>query len=264
MDTARFPGGSIDRGPATARAADEAVQRIAAVDDTIRQRYAARAFSSRDVPRELAEQILEVARYAPSGANTQPWRVYVLSGLVKAEVEEALSAAHRDEPENHCSEYTYYSPNLPDAHRARREEFGRIFYGWLQIDQADAAARARQTAKNYRFFGAPVGLVFTIDRRLAVGSWLDLGMFIQNVMIAAGVRGLRTCPQETLAKYHAVLRPRLDIPDEELVVCGMSLGFPMLDQPSPPRLPKAPVAEFARFLGFEVSAACDPQPESDR
>ena len=116
-------------------------------------------------------------------------------------------------------------PQLPEPYLSRREQFGRLFYGSLGIEQSDQAGRARQTAKNYSFFGAPIGLIITIDRRLQTGSWLDLGMFLQNVMIAAGARGLQTCPQETLSKYHVVLRQFLPITDEEIVVCGISLGF---------------------------------------
>ena len=123
-------------------------------------------------------------------------------------------------------------PNISITHRRSRSRMhraaissARLFYGSLGIQQSDAAARVRQTSKNYGFFGAPVGLIIAIDRRLQVGSWLDLGMFIQNVMIAAGARGLQTCPQETFSKYHALLRTLLPIPSEEIIVCGMSIGF---------------------------------------
>lgn len=223
-----------------------------AVDGVIRRRYASRTFTPRAVPRQTLEDILEVARFAPSGANIQPWRVYVLSGPEKDRVSRALSKAHDEARDQHSSEYQYYSPKLPEPYLSRREEFGRRFYGDLGIAQSDLIGRARQTAKNYAFFGAPVGLIFTIDRRLQVGSWLDLGMFVQSVMIAAGARGLQTCPQETFAKYHAVLREFLPIRSEEMVVCGMSLGF--AEETAVRRgslMPKAPVNEFATFLGFE-------------
>ncbi|MET4608559.1 nitroreductase [Bradyrhizobium sp. JR4.1] len=120
----------------------------------------------------------------------------------------------RDE---HVSEYKYYASDLPDPYLERRQEFGRLFYGSLGIGQADAEARSRQTANNYTFFGAPVGLIVTIDRRLETGSWLDLGMFLQNVMLAAAGRGLR-CPQETFSKYRRILRPLLSIPDRAVDV----------------------------------------------
>ena len=143
-----------------------------------------------------------------------------------------------------------YAPQLPEPYLSRRGEFGRLYYSSLGIEQSDQEARARQTAKNYSFFGAPIGLIITIDRRLATGSWLDLGMFLQNVMIAAGARGLQTCPQETLSKYHLVLRQHLPITDEEIVVCGISLGY--AESPNAGGLmPKAEVSEFATFVGFD-------------
>jgi nitroreductase len=223
-----------------------------AVDAVIKKRFASRAFSPRPVSRQTVEDILEVARFAPSGANIQPWRVYVLSGAEKHRVSQALLTAHHEARDQHSSEYQYYAPQLPEPYLSRREQFGRLFYGGLGIQQSDMAGRAGQTAKNYDFFGAPVGLIIAIDRRLQVGSWLDLGMFVQNVMIAAGARGLQTCPQETFSKYHALLRDLLPIPAEEMVVCGMSIGFAEEACASAGGvMPKAPVSEFAIFLGFE-------------
>jgi nitroreductase len=129
-------------------------------------------------------------------------------------------------------------------------EWGRIYYGSLGIARSDMAARADQTAKNYTFFGAPVGLIVTIDRRLEVGSWLDLGMFIQNVMLAAAGHGLQSCPQETFAKYHRILRPLLSIPGEQIVVCGISIGSAK-DPTKGGLVPRAAVQEFASFAGFD-------------
>jgi nitroreductase len=222
------------------------------VDRIIRGRFASRAFTSRAVPQRTITDILDVARFAPSGANIQPWRVYVVGGAKKDEISRALLKAHEEARDQHASEYQYYAPQLPEPYLSRRHQFGRLFYGSLDIQQSDTAGRARQTAKNYGFFGAPVGLIVTIDRRLEQGSWLDLGMFIQNVMIAAGARGLQTCPQETFAKYHALLRRLLPIPPEEMVVCGMSIGFAEDDCVEKGSLmPKATVEEFAQFMGFE-------------
>ncbi len=222
------------------------------VDGVIKKRFASRAFSQRPVSRQTIEDILEVARFAPSGANIQPWRVYVLAGAEKERVSQALLKAHNEARDQHASEYQYYAPQLPEPYLSRREQFGRLFYGALGIQQSDLVGRAGQTAKNYGFFGAPVGLIMTIDRRLQIGSWLDLGMFVQNVMIAAGARGLQTCPQETFSKYHALLRELLPIPAEEMVVCGMSVGFAEQASTSAGSLmPKAPVSEFSKFVGFD-------------
>jgi len=204
------------------------------------------------VSKQTVEDVLEVARFAPSGANIQPWRAYVLAGAEKDNVSRALLKAHHEARDQHRSEYQYYAQQLPEPYLSRREQFGRLFYGALGIQQSDQAGRAGQTAKNYAFFGAPLGLIITIDRRLQIGSWLDLGMFVQNVMLAAGARGLQTCPQETFAKYHAVLRELLPIPDEEMVVCGISLGFAEQASANTGSLmPKAPVGEFAKFIGFD-------------
>lgn len=126
-----------------------------------------------------------------------------------------------------------------------------MFYGCLGIAQTDLDARSRQTAKNYAFFGAPVGLIITIDRRLEAGSWVDLGMFVQNVLLAAAGRGLQSCPQETFAKFHRILRPLLSIPAEQMVVCGISIGRAKVEAKER-LMPRADVDEFVTFAGFEA------------
>lgn len=221
------------------------------VDRVIKGRSAARSFTDRLVAQEVVTGILDVARYAPSGGNIQPWRVHVVAGEKKTELSAALSAAHETARADHASEYRYYSDELPAPFSDRRSEWGQLFYGSLGIDQSDMEARGRQTARNYLFFGAPVGLIVTIDRRLERGSWVDLGMFVQNVLLAAGARGLQTCPQETFAKYHAVLRRHLPIDESEIVVCGISLGY--ADEAARARaglMPKAAVESFCSFTGF--------------
>ncbi|WP_063691351.1 nitroreductase [Bradyrhizobium stylosanthis] len=220
------------------------------IDEILTSRFACRAFCDAPVARQTIEEILRVARYAPSGANIQPWHVYVLTGEIRRSVSAALLEAHETSRDAHVSEYKYYASDLPDRYLRRRQEFGRLFYGSLGIHQADAEGRSRQTAKNYSFFGAPVGLIVTIDRRLEVGSWLDLGMFVQNVMLAAAGRGLQSCPQETFAKYHRILRPLLSIPAEQIVVCGISVGKARV-QSQDRLMPRADIDEFATFLGFE-------------
>ncbi len=220
------------------------------IDEILTGRFACREFCNAPVARRTVEQILRTARFAPSGANIQPWHVYVLTGKVKGRVSAALLEAHETARDEHVSEYKYYASDLPGLYLKRRQEFGRLFYGSLGIDQTDSEGRSRQTAKNYTFFGAPVGLIVTIDRRLEVGSWLDLGMFIQNVMLAAAGRGLQSCPQETFAKYHRILRPLLSIPAEQMVVCGISVGRGRRQEQGR-LMPRADIDEFATFLGFE-------------
>ncbi|MDH2384280.1 nitroreductase [Bradyrhizobium sp. CER78] len=220
------------------------------IDEVIAGRLSCREFSGSPVSRSTVEQILRVARFAPSGANIQPWHVYVLAGTAKAEVSAALLHAFETEPSEHVSEYQYYASEFPEPYLGRRQQFGRLFYDSLGIAQSDTAARSRQTAKNFAFFGAPVGLIVTIDRRLAMGSWLDLGMFIQNVMLAAVGRGLQSCPQETFAKYHRILRSRLSIPVEQMVACGISMGHPR-ERGRARLMPRADLEAFASFKGFE-------------
>ena len=174
-----------------------------------------------------------------------------LRSPAKDRVSAALLEAHETCRNEHVSEYKYYATDLPEPYLNRRQEFGRRFYGSLGIPQTDLEARSRQTAKNYAFFGAPVGLIVTIDRRLEVGSWLDLGMFVQNVMLAAAARGLQSCPQETFAKYHRILRLLLSIPAEEMVVCGISIGRAKIEAKER-LMPRADVDEFAAFAGFEA------------
>ncbi|MCP3399886.1 nitroreductase [Bradyrhizobium sp. CCGB20] len=224
------------------------------IDEIIAGRFACRDFSDAPVGRGTVEQILRVARFAPSGANIQPWRVYVLAGAAKNKVSAALREAHETARDEHLSEYSYYASDLPAPYLQRRQEFGRLFYGSLGIAQTDIEARSGQTAKNYAFFGAPVGLIVTIDRCLQVGSWLDLGMFVQNVLLAAAGHGLQSCPQETFSKYHRILRPLLSIPAEQMVVCGISIGRARdvaKDGTKRRLMPRADVAEFASFAGFE-------------
>jgi nitroreductase len=220
------------------------------INEIIAGRFACRDFSDRLVPRQIIEEILGVARFAPSGANIQPWHVHVLAGAVKGEVSAALLEAHTTARDEHASEYKYYATDLPEPYLSRRREFGRLFYGALGIAQTDVEARSSQTARNYAFFGAPVGLIVTIDRRLEVGSWLDLGMFVQNVLLAAAGRGLQSCPQETFAKYHRILRPMLSIPTEQIVVCGISIGHAK-NKTARGSMPRAEVEALATFLGFE-------------
>lgn len=228
-----------------------ASETVAIVDQIMRGRFANRFYLDRPVDLATVKQIIDVARHAATGANVQPWRVYLVTGDAKASLAQAIGVAHETEAGAHAAEYTYLAENLPEPYASRRRQFGAVFYGSLGIDAGDRPARAVQTARNARFFDAPVGLIFTIDRRLERGSWLDLGMFIQNVMLAAGARSLDTCPQEFFARYHAVIRRHLPLAAEEMVACGMSMGFadPEWSQRRPP-MPKAAVEDIASFHGF--------------
>ena len=218
------------------------------LDDTIRTRHAVRRFTSRPVPAETIRDILDVARFAPSGSNIQPWRCHVVTGGARNALVAETLAAFRTEFREHAPEYAFDPEEMPAEHHARRAAFGAKFGGAMKVDQADMTARMAVMARNFMFFDAPVGIIFTIDRRLERASFIDYGCFLQNVMLAAKVRGLDTCPQQTWAMLHKVLRRVLPIADEELVVCGMSLGFADEDAPENSLgLDKEEVSDFATF-----------------
>lgn len=222
-----------------------------AVLDAMQGRMAVRRFLPRPVPEGIVREILRYASFAPSGANLQPWTVHVLAGDAKQSVGSALEHAFWHAQETHAEEYRYYPAEDLEPFATRKRAFGALFYEALDIARDDAAGRQRQSARNCRFFDAPVGMVFTIDRRLEQGSWLDYGMFLQNIMLAARANGLDTCPQVSIARYHRVLRAVLPIPDAEMVVCGMALGYRDPDaRELAVRQPRIEVSRFASFSGF--------------
>jgi len=224
-------------------------ERAHVVDSTIRQRRATRQFLSMPVALEVVRDIIDVARSAPSGNNIQPWRVYVVSGETQALLTQQILDAHFNRPADYDFGYKYYPDEMVDPYERRRIEYGKVFFGHHGTAPADVAARHRLTARNFTFFGAPVGLIFTIHRNLERGSWFDFGMFAQNIMLSAKARGLDTCPQVSFARYHEVARPLLKISDDEILVCGMSLGHA---DPSAGInqivLPRDPIDQFATFF----------------
>jgi nitroreductase len=226
-------------------------QDIAAVDAAITSRRSLRAFLPTPVPRELIEQILGVASRAPSGTNTQPWKVYVLTGNAKSELTRKILAAHDDPAQRalHTEEYAYYPTEWKSPFIDRRRKVGWDLYSLLGIGKADKERMHAQHGRNYDFFGAPVGLMFTIDRVMRQGSWLDYGMFLQSIMVAARARGLDTCPQAAFTQYHRIICPHVGAPEQEQLVCGMSLGYAD-PEAAENRLvtEREPLAGFARFL----------------
>lgn len=234
----------------TARLPDEAA-RVAAVDEAITGRRSIRRFLPTPVPRETIERILEVASRAPSGSNVQPWRVYVLRGDALRRLCDRLVAAHDDPAERatHEAEYTYYPRQWFSPYIERRRATGWGLYGLLGIGKRDTDRMHAQHGRNFRFFDAPVGLVFTIDRRMAQGSWLDYGMFLQNIMVAARARGLDTCPQAAFIDWHRIVLPHVGAPEHEALVCGMALGHADPDAVENTLVTaREPVAGFTRFL----------------
>jgi nitroreductase len=222
----------------------------AAVDEAMLSRRSIRAFLPTPVPRAVIEDILRVAARAPSGTNTQPWKVHVLTGAARQRLSGRIRAAHDDAAERarHSEEYAYYPTEWRSPYVDRRRKVGWDLYSLLDIGKADKQRMHEQHGRNYAFFDAPVGLIFTIDRVLRQGSWLDYGMFLQNVMVAARARGLDTCPQAAFTQFHRLIAEELQLPAQEMVVCGMSLGHadPQAVENSL-RTEREPVEGFARF-----------------
>ncbi len=222
----------------------------AAVDAAITSRHSMRAFLPTEVPRETIEEILQIAARAPSGTNTQPWQVHVLTGQAKERLSDRIIKAHADpvEAANHREEYAYYPSQWASPYIDRRRKVGWDLYGLLGLGKTDREGMHKQHARNYRFFDAPVGLMFSIDRLMQQGSWLDYGMFLQNIMVAARARGLHTCPQAAFTQFHRLIADELQFGPEQMLVCGMALGFadPLAIENSLVT-DRAPVTEFARF-----------------
>jgi nitroreductase len=228
----------------------------ASVDAAIENRFCARAFLPRPVPRETLENILRVARRAPSGTNSQPWRVYVLEGAAKDGLVAKVCEAHdalREHPEletKYREDYDYYPRHWVEPYLGRRRQNGWSLYGLLGIGKGDKDAMHAQHQRNFRFFDAPVGLMFTLDRVMGQGSLMDYGMFLQNIMVAARARGLHTCPQAAWNHFGSIILPHIGASAEEMLVCGMSLGWPDLDAPVNGYFtPREPVESFTHWVG---------------
>ena len=223
----------------------------AAVNAAITSRRSLRAFLPGPVDRTVIEDILRASARAPSGTNTQPWRVYVLTGDAKAGLSKKILAVHDDPAQRamHTEEYAYYPTEWSSPYIDRRRKVGWDLYGLLGINKTDKARMHAQHGRNYAFFGAPVGLIFTIDRVLRQGSWLDYGMFLENIMVCARGHGLDTCPQAAFLQFHRIITEHIGAGPEEQVVCGMSMGYADPDAIENTLVTeRAPVREFARFL----------------
>lgn len=199
--------------------------------EALATRRSMRGFRPDPVPRATVEAILRAASRAPSGSNIQPWRVRVTVGAEKAALSRALRAAH-DAGAKVARDYHYYPRAWREPYLARRRACGLGLYKLCGIGRGDTAAAHEQRARNFDFFGAPVGLFFSIDRDMEQGSWLDYGMFLQSIMLAARGHGLDTCAQAAFCDHHDVVRAHLGIPDDQALVCGMSLGVADAGEPA--------------------------------
>jgi nitroreductase len=214
-----------------------------------RTRRSIRAYKPDAVPREVLREIVELGRHAPSGSNIQPWRVHVLTGSALARLGGAMQRAFLDDEPGHHRDYEYYTDPIVEPYLARRRQCGWGLYGTLGIGRGDHDKSRAYRATNYNFFGAPAGLVFTIDRKLEKGSWLDYGMFLQTLMLAARARGLHTCPEASIASYPDIVRRELSLSADWVVICGMAMGYAdpqaVVNTFQPPRIA---VDEYAVFM----------------
>jgi nitroreductase len=224
----------------------------AAVDEAINTRQSVRAFLPTAVERATVEDLLRLAARSASGSNIQPWRVRVIAGEIRDRMVKAIfDAVERDGFEPYQREWNYYPVNWREPFLGRRRKIGWDMYSLLGVAKGDFEGTQRARMRNYEFFGAPVGMIFTLDEDLEIGSWLDLGIYLGTLMVAARGHGLHTCPQAAFADFHKVIRPILDIPEKEIIVCGMALGHIDTDAPVNKLVTaRAPLADFASFEGF--------------
>jgi nitroreductase len=225
------------------------------VDAAITSRMSARAFTGQPVSRQTLTELLEVASRAPSGTNTQPWKVYVLQGESRNSLCQDVCTAHdaiRANPElaaQYREEYDYYPEKWVSPYIDRRRENGWSLYGLLGIGKADKDKMHLQHQRNYQFFDAPVGLMFTMDKVMGRGSLVDYGMFLQNIMVAARGHGLHTCPQAAWNGFGKIILPHIGAGPDEMLVCGMALGYAdETDVVNTFKTPRVPVNEFTRWL----------------
>jgi len=227
----------------------ESVGAAALLDTVIGSRKSIRAFRPDPVPKRHLVEILDAARAAPSNFNSQPWRVYVLTAEAKRALGDTLLQAHVAQT---VPPFSPFPQNNPPECAARVDDFGRRLYASVGVDRADGVGRARVSGRNFVFFDAPVGMIFTIHAALTKHSWLDFGLFLQTLMLAAQVRGLSTCPQVSFVRFQSIIAEQLKLGSDELVTCGMSCGYAD-EEAAVNRLnmPREPLHGFTRWLGFD-------------
>lgn len=218
------------------------------VIEAIMRRKSVRAFLGRPVGEQELRAILEVARWAPSGGNCQPWHVYALSGESMKRFRKQIEALMTTEPFGEPTEFPVYPPGIKEPYRTRRYECGEMLYESIGISREDKPGRLAQFARNFEFFGAPAAFFFALDRQMGPGQWAHLGMFMQTIALVAEGRGLATCMQESWMARHSLVRGFFGVPDHLQLYCGMSVGYE--DEAAPInswRTERAGVDEFATF-----------------
>jgi nitroreductase len=220
------------------------------IDEVLAKRRSARAFKPDPLDRALVEEILRVAALAPSNTNVQPWKVHVAAGEVRDRLEREVLAHRETNPSDASAEFPRANKRK-EPYLSRMRTLGKAMYGLLEIPKGDQAAGWRQWGRNYAFFDAPVGLIFTIDKDLDQMNWVDLGLFAMAIMLAAKARGVDTCALGAWNNYWTVTRRVLDVPEDQYIVFGMAMGYAD-DTQAVNRLvaEREPVEAFATFHGF--------------
>ena len=217
--------------------------------EALSTRRAVRAFTQQQVERATVERILKLAANAPNGSNIQPWHVYVLHGEKRDKLCADIMAADAADAPGHEEEYQYYPTEWFEPYVGRRRQLGKALYALVGVAKGDTAAMKAQQARNYVFFDAPVGLFFTLHKNQKYGAWIDIGTFLQSVMIATRGEGLHSCPQQSFSKYHKIVRQHVPIPDDHILVCGMAMGYADPDAVVNQLVPeRVPLEDYATFL----------------
>jgi nitroreductase len=222
------------------------------VSEAIATRKTIRAFKPDQVSRKTIEEIVQLAARAPSGGNLQPWKVHALIGPARDELVRRVAEIRKTHPMGTTPEYHIYPPDLTEPYKTRRHRIGEAMYATIAIPREDKMARLKFFSANWEFFGAPVGLIFTIDRQMQQGQWADLGMFMENIMLLAREHGLHTCPQEAWALFHPQIREYLSVPENEMIFCGMALGY--ADEAAPVNTLNSERAPLAEYLTIRETA----------
>lgn len=221
------------------------------VREAVATRFSCRAFLPTPVPEQTVRDIVERAARAPSAGNVQPWRIYAIAGERVEALKRELAPRMHELPKGEGGDYRIFPDPLEEPFRTRRFAVGEMLYRSIDVPREDKPARYRQYARNFQFFGAPVGLFFALDRSFGVAQWADIGGLLQTVMVLARGYGLHTCPQQAWVSWHRTVRRFLNLPPNLMVYSGMAMGF--ADERAPInawRSPRAPLDEFATFEGF--------------
>ena len=220
------------------------------VKEAFVSRRSVRRFLPDSISKEKIENILEGAAFAPSGHNIQPWHVYVVQGKKKLSMTNSIIEAIKDGSAKEMkNEFDYYPTEWFEPFVSRRRAVGFELYNLLGIGRDDFEARDKQMQENFHFFGAPVGMFITMDRRLATGTFMDVGMFIQSILVGARGEGLHSCGQVAFTKFHTLIAEQLKFKENEMLVCGVSIGYEDTSAPENAlRVEKLQYSDFTTFL----------------